>query len=45
MNVKLDASLDADGNAVILLDVDGQQAQLTFTGTHVLMDVPDPKET
>ena len=44
MNVKLEATIDDDGHAVCLLSCDGQQVQITFTGTHVLMDLPEPAQ-
>lgn len=44
MNVRLEATIDEDGHAVCLLSCDDQQVQLTFTGTHVLMDIPDPPQ-
>jgi hypothetical protein len=42
INVDLDARLEPDGSVRCRLKCDGQRAIVTFTGTDVLFDVPEP---
>lgn len=42
VNVNLNASIQPDGSVLCDLECDGQQAKITFTGTDVLFDIPEP---
>lgn len=41
-SVNLHASLQADGSVVCDLTCGSQEAKVTFTGTDVLFEVPEP---
>lgn len=41
INVSVKAVLDADGNVIADVDCNGQQAEITFTGTDVFVKVPE----
>lgn len=43
MNIDVSATANADGSVTCKVTCDGQQATLTFTGTEVLFDVPEPQ--
>jgi hypothetical protein len=42
IDVRLDSRLEPDGSVRCRLECDGQHAIVTFTGTDVLFDVPEP---
>lgn len=44
VNVNLNAAVQPDGSVACQLECDGQQAKVTFTGTDVLFDVPEPAQ-
>lgn len=44
VNVALNATVSPAGNVVCDLECDGQRAQVIFTGTEVLLTVPEPAQ-
>jgi len=42
INLAVKATINPDGSVACALDCDGQQATVTFTGTEVLLAIPDP---
>lgn len=44
MNLKVEATVDAGGNVVCKLTCEGQEAEVTFTGTEVLLAIPEPAQ-
>jgi hypothetical protein len=44
VNVSLNAVVADNGNVVCALECDGQRAEVTFTGTEVLLAVPEPAQ-
>jgi hypothetical protein len=44
VSVNLNAAVQPDGSVVCALECDGQEAKITFTGTDVLFDVPEPAQ-
>lgn len=44
MRVSVDAVQEKNGHVVCHLDCDGQKAEVTFTGTEVIFEVPEPAQ-
>jgi hypothetical protein len=44
VNVSVQAEVHDDGSVTCHVTCDGQRADLTFTGTEVLIAVPEPAE-
>jgi CDGSH-type Zn-finger protein len=44
VNVAVKAEVNQDGSVACRVTCDGQHADLTFTGTEVLISVPEPAE-
>lgn len=42
MKIDVRADMDANGNVVCDITCGGQQATVTFTGTEVLLEAPQP---